>query len=63
MLVLKINIYNFFGVNNPEGFVKEEKYYKIENMENEVLEKFIDEKMKSLPYTTKTFEIIKLEEE
>lgn len=30
MLALKINIYNYFGGDHPEGVVELEKYYKID---------------------------------
>lgn len=64
MLVLKINTYSYFGENHPEGCQKEEKYYKIDkNMRVEELEKLLNDKVKSYPYESKSFEIIKLNEE
>lgn len=64
MLALKINIYNYFGSDHPEGFVKLEKYYKIDkDMHAENLEKLISEKTKENLYENITYEIIKIEEE
>lgn len=64
MLVLKINIHNYFGVDHPEGVVKLERYYKIDkNMSVENLEKLIVEKTKESTYENLTYEIIKIEEE
>lgn len=64
MLMLKMNLYDYYGYDHPEGMVKKEKYCKIDkNMKVEDLEKFIDDKLKREPHATKTFEIIKVEEE
>ena len=63
MLVLKINTYNHFGENHPEGYQKEEKYFPIDkNMTVEEFEKFINLKTICTQYVTKTFKLIKIEE-
>lgn len=63
MLALKINIYNYFGSDHPEGTVKLERYYKIDkNMSVENLEKLIIEKTKESTYENLTYEIIRIEE-
>lgn len=63
MLVLKINTYNYFGENHPEGCQKEEKYFQIDkNMTVKELEELIDSQIGNSLYTGKTFEIIKIQD-
>ncbi|MDY2630095.1 MAG: hypothetical protein SOV85_01890 [Clostridium sp.] len=64
MLLLKVKINNFFGENHPQGVVKEEKYYKLdENMTVKELENYINRKVNSQLYIVQTFEIIKTKED
>lgn len=64
MLVLKINIRSYFGVDHPEGVCKSEKYYKLkEDITLQELEKIIVQKTDTGGYEEKTFEIIQIKEE